>query len=146
VAARAKGRALIAHGMIGQRPKISTGLLAGSVVKCADNTGARALRIIQVLGYKGRLRRVPKAAVGDMIVTSVRKGTPDMRKKMFKAVIVRQKKAYRRAEGVWVQFEDNAAVIMTAEGEMQGSEIRGPVAREAAERWPRIASAASIIV
>jgi len=146
LAARAKARAFIAKGMIGQRPKISKGLPAGSVVKCTDNTGARNLRVIQVIGYKGRLRRVPAAAVGDIVVVSVRKGTPDMRKKIFRAVVVRQRKPYRRAEGFWVQFEDNAAVIMTPEGEMRGSEIRGPVAKEAAERWPRIASAASIIV
>ena len=146
MAARAKSRAFIAKGMIGQRPKISTGLLAGSIVKCTDNSGARKLRVIQVMGYKGRLRRVPAAAVGDRIVVSVRKGTPDMRKKIFHAVLVRQRKPYRRADGVWVQFEDNAAVVMTPEGEMRGSEIRGPVAKEAAERWPRIASAASIIV
>jgi len=71
---------------------------------------------------------------------------PDMRKKIFKAVLVRQRKPFRRPDGAWVQFEDNAAVVMTPEGEMRGSEIRGPVAREAAERWPRIASASSIIV
>ena len=146
VAARAKARALTAKGRIGQRPKMSKGLPAGSIVKCTDNTGARELRLIQVIGYKGRLRRIPAATVGDMIVVSVRRGTPDMRKKIFRAVVVRQKKTYRRPEGVWVQFEDNAAVIMTPEGEMRGSEIRGPVAKEAAERWPRIASAAGIIV
>jgi len=146
VAAKAKGRALIAKGMLGQRPKISRGILAGAVVKCTDNTGARELRIIQVAQYKGRLRRVPSAAVGDMVIVSVRKGTPDMRKKIFQAVLVRQRKQYHRADGSWVQFEDNAAVIMTPEGEMRGTEIRGPVAKEAAERWPRIASASSIIV
>ncbi len=146
MAARAKGRALVAKGMLGQKPKISRGLPSGSVVKCTDNTGARELRMIQVIGYKGRLRRVPAAAVGDMVLISVKKGTPDMRRKMFQAVVVRQKKPFRRANGIWVQFEDNAAVIMTPEGEMRGSEIRGPVAKEAAERWPRIASAASIIV
>jgi len=146
VAARAKGRALVAKGMIGQKPKISRGLLAGSIIKCTDNTGARMLRIIQVMRYKGRLRRVPAASVGDMIVVSVRRGSPDMRKKIFQAVIVRQKKPYRRNDGTWIQFEDNAAVVMTPEGEMRGSEIRGPVAKEAAERWPRIASAASIII
>jgi large subunit ribosomal protein L14 len=69
-----------------------------------------------------------------------------MRKKIFQGVIVRQRRPYRRVDGVRVQFEDNAAVIITPEGEMKGSEIRGPVAKEAAERWPRIASAASIIV
>ena len=146
MAARARARAFVARGMIGQRPKISKGLPAGSVVKCTDNTGAKKLRVIQVIGYKGRLRRIPAAAVGDMVVVSVRKGTPDMRKKIFRAVVVRQRKPYRRAEGIWVQFEDNSAVIMTPEGEKRGSEIRGPVAKEAAERWPRIASAASIIV
>jgi len=136
----------VAKGVIGQRPKISRGLNAGSTVRCADNTGARDLRIIQVMKYKGRLRRVPSAAVGDIFVISVRSGPPDMRKKIFQAVLIRQKKPYLRSEGVWVQFEDNAAVIMTPEGEMRGSEIKGPVAKEAAERWPRIASAASIIV
>jgi len=146
MAARAKMRALIAKGMIGQRPKISRGLPAGSILKCADNTGAKELRLIQAMGYKGRLRRIPSAAVGDRITVSVRHGTPDMRKKIFHAVVVRQRKPYRRAEGVWVQFEDNAAVIITPDGEMKGSDIRGPVAKEAAERWPRIASAASIII
>lgn len=142
----ARARAFIARGVIGQKPKLSKGLLAGSLVKCTDNSGARVLRVIQVAGYKGRLRRVPAASVGDMIIVSVRKGSPDMRKKIFRAVIVRQKKPYRRPEGIWVQFEDNAAVIITPEGDMRGSQIRGPVAREAAERWPRIASASSIII
>ncbi|MCW4027966.1 MAG: 50S ribosomal protein L14 [Candidatus Bathyarchaeota archaeon] len=146
MAARARGRALLARGVIGSRQKTSRGLPVGSHIKCADNSGAKVLRLIQVIGYKGRLRRTPAAAVGDMVVTSVRKGTPDMRRKLFRAVIVRQRKPYRRPEGSWVQFEDNAAVIMTPEGEMRGSEIRGPVAREAAERWPRIASASSIIL
>ncbi len=146
MAARAKGRAFIAKGMIGQRPKISRGIPLGATIKCTDNTGAKELRVVQVIGYKGRLRRVPSAAVGDMAIVSVRKGTPDMRKKMFQAVIVRQRKPFRRSDGIWIQFEDNGAVIMTPEGEMRGSEIRGPVAKEAAERWPRIASAASIIV
>jgi large subunit ribosomal protein L14 len=146
MAARAKGRALIARGVVGQRPKISKGLQAGSMVKCADNTGAREVRLVQVIGYKGRLRRVPAAAVGDLISISVRKGTPEMRRKLFRAVVIRQRKPYRRVEGIWVQFEDNAVVLMTPEGEMRGSEIRGPVAKEAAERWPRIASAANIII
>lgn len=146
MAARARARVWIAKGMIGQRPKISRGLPAGAVIKCADNSGAKELRLIQVIGYKGRLRRIPSGAVGDMTVVSVRKGTPDMKKRVFRAVIVRQKKPYRRKDGTWVQFEDNAAVVMTPEGEMKGTQIRGPVAREAAERWPRVASAASIIV
>ena len=146
MAARAKSRAFMAKGVVGQKPKISRGLPNGSLIKCADNSGAREIRIIQVVGYKGRLRRVPAASVGDLVTVSVRKGTPDTRKKIFHAVVVRQRQPFRRVEGNWVQFEDNAAVIMTPEGEMRGSEIRGPIAKEAAEKWPRIASAASIIV
>lgn len=146
MAAKAKSRALIAKGMIAQGQKTSRGLPAGSKLRCADNTGARDLRLVQVMGYKGRLRRYPSAAVGDKITVSVRHGTPDMRKKIFQAVVVRQRKPFRRNDGLWIQFEDNAAIIITPEGEMKGSEIRGPVAKEAAERWPRIASAASIIV
>jgi large subunit ribosomal protein L14 len=146
MAAKAKQRALVAKGMLGHGQKISRGLSAGSILRCADNTGARQLRLIQAMGYKGRLRRYPSATVGDKVTVSVRQGTPDMRKKIFQAVIVRPKKSFRRADGIWVQFEDNAAVIITPDGEMKGSEIRGPVAREAAERWPRIASASSIII
>jgi large subunit ribosomal protein L14 len=146
LAAKAKQRALTAKGLTGHGPKISRGLQPPAMLRCADNTGARVLRLIQVMGYKGRLRRYPKAAVGDRITVSVRHGTPDMRKKIFQAIIVRQRKPFRRVDGIWVQFEDNAAVIITPEGEMKGSEIRGPVAKEAAERWPRIASASSIIV
>jgi len=146
VAARAKSRAFMAKGFVGQKPRISRGLPNGSILKCADNSGAREVRLIQVQGYKGRLSRVPTACVGDLVTVSVRKGTPDMRKKIFHAVVVRQRMPFRRIDGTWVQFEDNAAVIMTPEGEMRGSEIRGPIAKEAAEKWPRVASAASIIV
>ena len=146
MSSRARGRAFLSRGAAGHRIKISRGLPVGSLITCADNSGAKLLRLIQVIGYKGRLRRVPSAAVGDRVVVSVRRGSPDMRKKLFQAVIIRQRKPFRRPEGNWVQFEDNAAVIITPEGEMRGSEIRGAVAREAAERWPRIASATSIIV
>jgi len=146
MAAKAKQRGPVAKGMLGHGPKLSRGLQPPAVLRCADNTGARDLRLIQVMGYKGRLRRYPSAAVGDKITVSVRHGTPDMRKKIFQAVIVRQRKPFRRVDGVWVQFEDNAAVVITPEGEMKGSEVRGPVAKEAAERWPRIASASSIII
>ncbi len=146
MAAKAKQRALTAKGMVGHGPKISRGLPTGSKLRCADNTGARVLRLVQVMGYKGRLRRYPTAAIGDKVTISVRQGTPDMRKKIFQAIVVRQRKPFRRFDGIWVQFEDNAAVIITPEGEMKGSEIRGPVAKEAAERWPRIASASSTII
>jgi large subunit ribosomal protein L14 len=118
----------------------------GARLQCIDNTGAREVEIVSVKGYKGVRRRLAIAGVGDMIIVSVKKGTVDMRKEVMTAVIVRQKKEYRRADGLRVKFEDNAAVIISPEGTLKGSEIRGPVAKEAAERWPSIGSAASTIV
>lgn len=62
------------------------------------------------------------------------------------AVVIRQKYPIRRISGIRVMFEDNAAVIVTPEGELKGTDIKGPVAAEAAERWPRIANLASMII
>lgn len=141
-----KTRAVSAKGVIEYRPKIARGLPIGAIIPCADNSGAKALRIIQVVGYKGRLRRTPSAKIGDMLYVSVRKGTPEMKKQILPAVLVRQRMPFRRVDGTVIRFEDNAAVIMTPEGELKGTEIRGPVAKEAAERWPRIASLSTIII
>ncbi|HYW00802.1 MAG TPA: 50S ribosomal protein L14 [Candidatus Acidoferrum sp.] len=141
-----KTRAVSAKGMVEYRPRISRGLPNGSRITCADNTGAKELKIIQVLGTHTRLRRVPSACVGDMIMISVSKGSPDLRTQMFPAVVVRQRNTFKRPDGTRLSFHDNAGVIMTPEGEMKGTEIRGPVAKEAAERWPRVANLASIII
>ena len=122
------------------------GLPVGAKIKCVDNTGAKIVQIVAVMKYHGVHRRLPFAGIGDLIVVSVKKGTPEMRKQLLNAVIVRQRRPFRRADGVMVEFEDNAAVITTPAGETKGSDIKGPVAREAAERWPRIAAIASIIV
>ena len=128
------------------KPRISRGLNTGTRLKCADNTGAKEIEIISVLRYKGRKNRLPSASVGDMVVISVKKGTPEMRRQVLNAIIVRQKKPYRRPTGEWIQFEDNAAVITSPIGEPKGSEIRGAIAQEAAGRWARLASAASTVV
>jgi len=141
-----KTRAVSAKGMVEYRPRITRGLPNGSRINCADNTGAKELKVIQVFGYHSRLRRVPSACVGDMVMVSVSKGSPDLRRQMFPAVVVRQVRAFRRADGTRLSFHDNAGVIMTPEGELKGTEIRGPVAKEAAERWPRVANLASIII
>ena len=126
--------------------KVSKSLPIGARLKCVDNTGAREVEIISVKGFKGVRRRLASAGVGDMVVISVKKGTADMRREVTTAVVVRQKKEYRRANGLRVKFEDNAAVIITEDGVLKGSEIRGPIAKEAADIWPAIGSAASIIV
>jgi large subunit ribosomal protein L14 len=124
----------------------TNGVQTGSVLNVIDNTGAKTISIIAVPGYHGVNHRQPRAAVGDIVVASVKKGTPEMRRQVVYAVIVRQRRPFRRADGTMVAFEDNAAVITTEEGETKGSDIKGPVAREAAERWPRIAATASTII
>ncbi len=75
-----------------------------------------------------------------------KKGKPELRKQVVHGIVVRQKKEYRRMNGMRVKFEDNAAVLASPEGEPQGSEVRGPMAREAAERWPQIAGIATMLV
>ena len=132
--------------MIGMKAKIPRALNAGARLDCVDNTGARQVEIISVKKYRGVKNRHPKAGIGDMLVVSVKKGTPEMRKQILNAVVVRQKKEYRRLDGLRVSFEDNAAVITDLDGIPKGTEIKGPVAREAAERFSKIATAASIIV
>jgi large subunit ribosomal protein L14 len=95
---------------------------------------------------KGVHRRTPTAGVGDLVIVSVKKGATEMRRQILKAVIVRQRRPFRRPDGLMVQFEDNAAVLMTDTGETKGTMIKGPVAIEAAERWPKIAALAATIL
>lgn len=122
------------------------GIPTGARLDCIDNTGAKIVQVVSVPSYHGTKRRYPNAALGEMMVVTVKKGTPETRKQLMRAVIVRQKRPFRRPEGTMVQFEDNAVVIVTETGETKGTDIKGPVAREAAERWPRIAATASMIV
>ena len=116
-------------------------------VPTCDNSGAKVLRIVSIRGQKTVKGRYPKCGVGDFIMASVIKGTPEMRKQVVPAVIVRQKKEYRRPDGTRVCFEDNAAVVLKDEkGTPKGTIFKGPIAKEAAERWPEIAKVASIVI
>jgi len=125
---------------------VTRGLAKGSLINCADNTGARELKVISVAGYSGTKNRHPKAGIGDKVTVSVTKGTPEMRRQVLEAVIVRQRKPIRRPSGTRVKFEDNAAVVIDDMEEPRGTEIKGPVAREVAERFGSIASTATMIV
>ena len=133
-------------GVSGTKYKMALGLPVGATINCADNTGAKNLYILAVVGYGGRLNRLPAAGVGDMLMATVKKGKPELRKKVTPAVVVRQRKSWRRKNGVFIYFEDNAGVIINPKGEMKGSAVSGPVAKECAELWPRIASAAGSIL
>ena len=204
-------------GAAGNKFRMSLALPVGAIMNCADNTGAKNLYVISVVGWGARLNRLPSAACGDMVMATVKKGKPDLRKKgelscaqslsvqaehsgggmqhrqqsallgraedvsapaVMPAVVVRQRKPWRRKDGVFIYFEDNAGVIVNPKGEMKGelsagnfahskspvicmvvscgpqdkksvfagSAITGPVAKECADLWPRIASAANSIV
>jgi len=133
-------------GGITYRPGLSAGLHHESLLRCADNSGAKVVMIISVPRVKTRIRRIASATVGDKVIVSVKAGTPEVRRQIFHAVVVRQRKPFRRMDGTWIQFEDNACVIVTEEGDCKGTEIRGPVAKEAAERWPKVAGLSSMIM
>ena len=125
---------------------VTQGLEKGSLLTCADNTGAREVKVVSISGYSGTLNRHPKAGLGDRVRVSVTKGTPEMRRQVLDAVIVRQRKPIRRPDGTRVKFEDNAAVIIDENEDPRGTEIKGPIAREVAERFGSIASTATMIV
>ena len=132
--------------MKGLTSKIPRALQTGSKMICADNTGARVVEIVSVFGFHGVKKRQPKMGLGDLATVSVKKGTPDMRKKLVRAVIVRQKKEFRRPNGLSVSFEENAMVLLNENGDPRGTDIKGPVAREVAERYPKVGSMSTIII
>ena len=104
-----------------------------SYLKVADNTGAKEIKCIRVLG--GSKRKY--ASIGDVIVASVRKAAPGGQVKkgdVVKAVVVRTSKAVRRADGTYVRFDDNAAGLIKDDRNPTGTRIFGPVARELRDR------------
>ena len=107
----------------------------------ADNSGAREVLCIRVLG--GTKKRY--ARVGDKIVVAVKNAIPngDVKKgSVSKAVVVRVSKEYRRPDGSYIRFDDNACVLLNNAGEMRGTRIFGPVAREVREGYTKIVSLA----
>ena len=120
-----------------------------TMVKVADNTGAKVARVFKVLG--GSKRRY--AQLGDVVIIAIQSAEPRKaakKKEIYKAVVVRQVKPYRRANGSYVSFDDNAVVIIEKQGkEMgpKGNRVFGPVPRDIIEKgWQNIASLAPEIV
>ena len=117
-----------------------------SFLKVADNTGAKEITCIRVLGGSGR----KFGNIGDVIVASVRKSTPGgtvKKGEVVKAVIVRSAKGVRRADGTYVRFDDNAAVIIKEDKNPKGTRIFGPVARELRDKdYMKILSLAPEVV
>mgnify|MGYP001563547513 FL=1 len=127
--------------------RMTRALNHGTWVETCDNSGAKILKIMTVNRHKTVKGRVPQAAVADLVMCSVKSGKPDMRKQVVYAIIVRQKKAWRRKDGTRICFEDNAAVVVKdKDGNPKGTGIKGPIAKEVADRWPLLAKNASLIV
>ena len=117
-----------------------------SYLKVADNTGAKEIKCIRVLGGS----KVKYGNIGDVIGASVRKSTPGGQVKkgeVVKAVIVRSAKGVRRADGTYVRFDDNAAVLIKDDKNPRGTRIFGPVARELRDKdYMKILSLAPEVV
>lgn len=128
------------------RARITRSINVGSRIKCVDNSGAKILGVISVKGYKGVKRRIPAAGVADMIRASVKEGNVKIRKTIVDAVIVSQKKEYRRLSGLRVSFDINSAVLVNELGEPIGTEIKSPIAKEVIERFSAIGKIASMVV
>lgn len=129
------------------KAKVTKGLPLGAEIPTCDNSGAKIIRIFNVKGAKTVKGRMPSAGVGDLVMASVKKGNPDIAKQVVMAVIVRQKKEYKRPDGMRIKFEDNAAVVLKDDkGNPKGTIFKGAIAKEACERWPGIAKLARIIV
>ncbi len=127
--------------------RISRGLVPGSRLTCADNSGARTIMMIGMIGRSaGRKGRLPKAGIGDIIIGSVKSGSPQWVKKKVRAVIIRQKQPIRRANGMRLRFEDNAAVIVGDNNLAVGTEVKGAMAREVVERYIKLAGIAARVI
>jgi len=126
--------------------RTTAGLNLGANMIAADNSGAKIVRLVAVKRGKGKKGKQGCAKMADWVKVSVRKGVPTMKGKVFDAVIIRQKKAYRRLTGERIAFEDNAVAILKDEkGNPKGTQIKGPIAREVLERWPSVAKIASVV-
>lgn len=129
------------------KARVTRALPVGCKIETCDNSGAKIIRVFTVRNLKTTKGRIQSCGVGDLVMASVQKGRPDMRKQVVFAVIVRQKKEYRRADGTRIKFEDNSAVVLKDDkGNPKGTTFKGAIAKEACERWPGIAKIASIVV
>ena len=129
------------------KARITRALNVESQVETCDNSGAKVIKIFAVIGNKTTKGRLSAAGVADLVMASVKRGRPDIRKQVVFAVIVRQKKEYRRPDGMRIKFEDNAAVVLKDDkGNPKGTIFKGAIAKEVCERWPAIAKVASIVV
>ncbi len=118
----------------------------GSLLEASDNSGARICRIVSIKHGKTTKGRQGYAKIADWVKVSVRKGDPKMKGEVFDAIVIRQKKPWKRKTGERVCFSDNAVALLKDEkGNPKGTQIKGTVAREVQERWREVAKIAGSV-
>jgi len=133
--------------MKGVGAKLTKSLNIGSLVLASDNSGARIVKIVSVKHGKSTKGRQQYAKIGDWVKVSSRKGDPKMKGQVFDAVVIRQKKPFRRNTGERIAFTDNAVALLKDEkGNPKGTQIKGPIAKEVGERWPFLNKIAKYVV
>lgn len=129
---------------VSSRPTRSLNI--GSLINVADNSGARIAKLVSIKHGKTKKGRQGYAKIADWVKVSVRKGDPKIKGEVFDAVLVRQRKSWRRLNGERVCFSDNAVALLKDEkGNPKGTQIKGPIAREVQERWKEVSKIASIV-
>jgi large subunit ribosomal protein L14 len=129
------------------RANITNGICHGTTMETCDNSGAKTVKVVTVVGAKTTKGRRPSCGVGALVQVAVKSGKQDVRKQVFYALIVRQKKEFKRDTGLRVKFEDNSCIILKdKKGNPKGTIIKGPVAKEVCERWAPVAKVANIVV
>jgi len=129
------------------KASMTKGLQHGSNIPTCDNSGGKIVKLISVKWSKTVKGKSPEAGVGDMIMCSIVSGKPEVRKKVFPAIIVRQRKEFRRLDGSRVKFEDNAVVVLKDEdGNPKGTMMKGAIPKEVVDRWPAVGKLGGVIV
>jgi len=129
------------------RAKVTKGIQVGTQMETCDNSGAKVVKVTSVVKAKTTKGRIPSCGVGALVQVAVKSGKQDVRKQVFFAIIVRQKKEFRRFSGMRVKFEDNSCIVLKDnKGNPKGTIIKGAVAKEVCDRWPAVAKMANIVV
>lgn len=121
-------------------------LPVGARLKCVDNSGAKTVEVVSVSTHKTKRRQIPSVTLGEMFTGAVKSGSPEMRHKLVKAIVVRMAKEFRRVDGTRVLYEDNACVVVDNDGNPKGSDIKGVISKDAVERWPTIGKVARMVL
>ncbi|KAI9567053.1 ribosomal protein L14 domain-containing protein [Boletus coccyginus] len=124
------------------------GLSVGAVLNCADNSGAKSLFIIEPYDFGAWLNRLPDAGMGNIVIASMKKGKPELRKKngSLPIVVIHQHKAWCQKDSIFLYFEDNVGIIINNKGDMKGSVIISPITKKYADLWPHIAAKAGTVI